>query len=98
MLNKLFIGNIPFQAQEGELRAWFHSHGVHPAGVAIVRHRLTGNSRGFGFADFNGAEEAQSAVNELNGEEFQGRPLLLSIARSDGPAVQSPQDQTGTRA
>lgn len=92
-MKKVFIGNIPFTAQEAQLMDWFHASGIRPAGVAIVRHRLTGNSRGFGFADFEDATLAERAVNDLNGSELQGRRLMLSLARSEGPAVQSPSGE-----
>lgn len=88
MSKKVFVGNIPFQAQDEELRNWFASHSVYPVGVAIVKHRVTGKSRGFGFADFSQADEAEAAVNALNGMELNGRRLMLSVAHSDGPAVQ----------
>ncbi|MBM3785609.1 MAG: RNA-binding protein [Acidobacteria bacterium] len=87
-MKKVFIGNIPFSAQEAQLAEWFQSSGSHPRGVAIVRNKTNGNSRGFGFADFDLADDAARCVDELNGAEFQGRRLMLSIARSDGPAIQ----------
>lgn len=89
MSKKVFIGNVPFQAREEDLKSWFSAHSVRPAGVAIVKHRVTGKSRGFGFADFDEPSEAESAVNTLNGIEFDGRRLMLSIAHSEGPAVQA---------
>lgn len=91
MSKKVFIGNVPFQAQDEDLQNWFAENSVHPAGVAIVKHRLTGKSRGFGFADFDRPEDAEAAVNALNGLELQGRRLMLSLAHSEGPAVQ-PQE------
>ena len=87
-MKKLFIANIPFQSTEEVLQAWFVGQGVSPTAVAIVRHRLTGDSRGFGFADFATAVDAENAVAILNGGDFQGRSLLLSVAHSGGPAVQ----------
>lgn len=87
-MRKLFIGNIPFSASESELEQWFSENGRQPSSVAIVRHRLTGDSRGFGFADFSEVDQAEKAVEELNGGEFHGRRLMLSVARSEGPAVQ----------
>ena len=94
MSKKVFIGNIPFLAQDEELRRWFAGHAIYPEGVAIVKHRVTGKSRGFGFADFGLHEDAEAAVNALNGMEFEGRGLMLSLAHSEGPAV---QPQTNTR-
>lgn len=89
MSRKVFIGNVPFQAQDEDLRAWFTNNSVFPAGVAIVKHRVTGKSRGFGFADFERAEDAEAAVGALNGLELLGRRLMLSVAHSEGPAVQA---------
>lgn len=89
MSKKVFIGNVPFQAQDEDLRGWFTENSIFPAGVAIVKHRVTGKSRGFGFADFQRPEEAEAAVNALNGAELLGRRLMLSLAHSEGPAVQA---------
>lgn len=86
-MKKLFIGNIPFQSSEADLHSWFSDQGFSPTAVAIVRHRLTGDSRGFGFADFATFADAENAVVALNGGDYLGRPLLLSVARSEGPAV-----------
>ncbi len=97
-MKKLFIGNIPFQATETELESWFAQQGFSPTAVAIVHHRLTGDSRGFGFADFATPDEAQQAVDSLNGGDYQGRRLMLSVARSEGPAVQAAGEQASQRA
>jgi len=91
MSKKVFIGNVPFQAQDEDLRGWFAENSIFPAGVAIVKHRVTGKSRGFGFADFQRSEDAEAAVNALNGAELLGRRLMLSLAHSEGPAVQLPE-------
>jgi RNA recognition motif-containing protein len=88
MSRKVFIGNVPFTAGDEDLQLWFSAQGARPAGVAIVRHRVTGKSRGFGFADFDRPEEAAAAVESLNGMELEGRRLMLSLAHSEGPAVQ----------
>lgn len=98
MSKKVFIGNVPFQAQDEELRSWFAGHSVFPDGVAIVKHRVTGKSRGFGFADFSRHEDAEAAVNALNGMEFEGRRLMLSLAHSEGPAVQSQETAETNRS
>lgn len=87
MSKKVFIGNVPFQARDEELQRWFAAHSIFPAGVAIVKHRVTGKSRGFGFADFERPEDAEAAVNALNGMDLAGRSLMLSLAHSEGPAV-----------
>ena len=97
-MKKLFIGNIPFQAVEADLHSWFTGQGFAPTAVAIVRHRLTGDSRGFGFVDFSTPDEAEQAVAALNGGEYQGRLLMLSVARSEGPAVQAVAEASSPRS
>jgi RNA recognition motif-containing protein len=87
-MKKLFVGNISFQASETDLQTWFLEHGFPPVAVAIVRHRLTGDSRGFGFAEFSTEPIARQVLETLNGAEYQGRRLMLSVARSDAPTVQ----------
>ena len=87
MSKKVFIGNVPFTAQDEELQKWFAEHSIHPVGVAIVKHRVTGKSRGFGFADFDRPEDAEAAVDALNGLDLAGRQLMLRLAHSEGPAV-----------
>jgi len=89
-MKKLFIGNIPFQTNETDLVDWFTNHGFSPAEIAIVRHRLTGDSKGFGFAEFSNESQCQQALEQLNGAEYQGRRLMLSVARSEAPTAQGP--------
>lgn len=97
MSKKVFVGNVPFQATDEDLRSWFASKSVFPEGVAIVKHRVTGKSRGFGFADFGVAADAEAAVNALNGGELLGRQLMLSLAHSEGPAVQARENEAAVR-
>lgn len=87
-MKKLFVGNISFQANETDLQNWFLERGFSPVAVAIVRHRLTGDSRGFGFAEFAAEPIARQVLEALNGAEYQGRRLMLSAARSDAPTIQ----------
>ncbi len=89
-MKKLFIGNIPFQTSETDLLDWFSGHGFSPAEVAIVRHRLTGDSKGFGFAEFSNESDSQQALEQLNGAEYKGRRLMLSVARSEAPTARGP--------
>ena len=86
-MKKLFIGNLPFESSETDLIDWFASHGLSPAEVAIVRHRLTGDSKGFGFAEFADEDDSRQALERLNGAEYKGRRLMLSVARSEAPTA-----------
>ncbi|MFN7650308.1 MAG: RNA recognition motif domain-containing protein [Acidobacteriota bacterium] len=96
-MKKLFVGNISFQSSEADLQNWFTEQGLVPVALAIVRHRLTGDSRGFGFAEFATETAARQALQALDGAEYQGRRLMISAARSDAPTVQdksaSPQPE-----
>ncbi len=64
------------------MQTWFIDQGFAPTAVAIVRQRLTGDSRGVGFADFATLAEAEQAVDAFNGAAYQDRLLLLSVAQS----------------
>ena len=81
----IFVGNLPFSAQEDSLRELFQQHGsVHS--VRIITDRDTGRSRGFGFVEMPG-DVANVAIEALNGTDFEGRPLRVNEARprNDGP-------------
>ena len=75
----IFVGNLPFTAEEDALRELFQQHGsVHS--VRIITDRDTGRSRGFGFVEMPG-DVASTAIEALNGVDFGGRPLRVNEAR-----------------
>ncbi|HLZ91204.1 MAG TPA: hypothetical protein VKQ28_05775 [Candidatus Acidoferrum sp.] len=80
-MKKLYIGNLPFSATEEQLQEWFSQIGVTPSGVNLIRDRFTGQSRGFAFVEVNNDEDADRAVNSLNGQNFGGRNLVVNEAR-----------------
>src|SRR6202140_349042 len=80
-VKKLYIGNLPFSATEDQLHEWFSQIGVTPSGVNLIRDRFTGQSRGFAFVEVNSDEDADRAVNSLNGQNFGGRNLVGNEAR-----------------
>ena len=80
-MKKLYIGNLPFSATEDQLHEWFSQIGVTPSGVNLIRDRFTGQSRGFAFVEVNSDEDADRAVNSLNGQNFGGRNLVVNEAR-----------------
>jgi cold-inducible RNA-binding protein len=80
-VKKLYIGNLPFSATEDQLNEWFSQVGVTPSGVNLIRDRFTGQSRGFAFVEVNNDEDADRAVNSLNGQNFGGRNLVVNEAR-----------------
>jgi len=80
-LKKLYVGNLPFQATEEELGNWFKQAGVTSANVTLVRDRFTGQPRGFGFVEVSNDDEANRAIQALNGQDFIGRKLVVNEAR-----------------
>ncbi len=80
-MKKLYVGNLPFQANEEELGNWFTQAGIAVANVTLVRDRFSGQPRGFGFVEINSDEEAERAIHALNGHDFMGRNVVVNEAR-----------------
>ena len=80
MATKLFVGNLPFSATENDLQDHFSAAGTVIA-VNIMQDRATGRSRGFAFVEMGSQAEADTAVSQFHGKEFQGRPLTVNEAR-----------------
>jgi len=80
-VKKLYIGNLPFSATEDQLNEWFAQVGVTPSAVTLIRDRFTGQSRGFAFVEVASDEDAEKAINSLNGQNFGGRNLVVNEAK-----------------
>lgn len=80
-MKKLYVGNLPFQATEEDLGNWFNQAGVTAANVTLVRDRFSGQPRGFGFVEVNNDEDANRAIQSLNGQDFMGRKVVVNEAR-----------------
>ena len=80
MSNKLFVGNLSFNVTENELQDMFAEHGS-VLEANLMTDRMTGRPRGFGFVTMSSAQEAESAVNAMNGKSIDGRALTVNIAR-----------------
>jgi cold-inducible RNA-binding protein len=80
-VKKLYVGNLPFSATEEQLQDYFAQVGVTPSGVNLIRDRFTGQSRGFAFVEVSNDEDADRAINSLNGQNFGGRNLVVNEAR-----------------
>ena len=80
MNKKLFVGNLDYSTMEHQLRSTFEAYGQ-VASATVVLDRMTGQSRGFGFVEFDNADDAQRAVDSLNGSTLNGRSLNVSLAR-----------------
>jgi len=76
----IYVGNVPFATTEEELEAHFAEYGS-VTSARIITDRNTGRSKGFGFVEMSNDDEAQQAINQLNGQEFLGRNLKINEAR-----------------
>jgi len=80
---KLYIGNLSFQAADGDLEEFFAQAGT-VISARVVMDRFTNRPRGFGFVEMSSFEEGQKAIQMLNGRMFKDRPLVVNEARSGG--------------
>ena len=78
---RLFVGNLPYDASEEEIREHFSTVG-NLSYVSIPLDRETGKKRGFAFVEFADAQQAQEAIQKLNNQPFKGRPLAVNEARA----------------
>jgi RNA recognition motif-containing protein len=90
-VKSIYVGNLPADATEDQLKALFSGHGSVNR-VVIVKDRFTGESRGFGFVDMDSDSEAMTAIQEVNGKELNGRALKVNEAR---PQTAKPQGGRG---
>lgn len=79
-MNKLFIGNLSYKAEDSHLQKLFGAFGE-LVEAKIVMDKADGRSRGFGFVTFKDPAAAQKAVNELDGQDLLGRALRVSFAK-----------------
>ena len=78
-MKKIYVGNLPFSADDASLREFFEQHGQ-VLSASVVIDRETGRSRGFGFVEMEDAE-ADAAINATNGQQMGGRALVVNEAR-----------------
>lgn len=78
--SKLYVGNLSFKAREEDLNELFGQYGT-VTSAKVITDRETGRSRGFGFVEYETPEEAQKAIEELDGKESLGRNLRVNIAQ-----------------
>lgn len=85
MGKRLFVGNLSWDSTEESIRAAFEQGGGTVSDVHIMTDRETGRSRGFGFVEMSTEEEAQAAVQEMDGADLDGRPLRVNEAQPRQP-------------
>jgi cold-inducible RNA-binding protein len=78
---RLYVGNLPFRAVEDDLHAFFSEAGFPLDQASVVRDRMSGESRGFGFVEISDREVAEQAISACNGRPMSGRALVVNEAR-----------------
>ncbi len=77
---KIYVGNMSYDTTEDQLRQAFEGYGE-VTDVNIIMDRDSGRPRGFAFVEMNNQDEADAAISALNGQDFGGRTLNVSVAR-----------------
>lgn len=80
MSTNLFVGNLPFTTTSDDLENLFTRFGA-VSRAQVITDRDTGRSRGFGFVEMDSDDEAQSAIESLDGSDFSGRQIKVNVAR-----------------
>jgi RNA recognition motif. (a.k.a. RRM, RBD, or RNP domain) len=80
--NKLFISNLNYNSTEEQIAELFSSVGE-VLSFRLIRDRFSGRSKGFGFMEMATDEQAQRALDELNGTEFEQRPIVVKFQQED---------------
>lgn len=80
-VKKIYVGNISFQSDETEIKNWFGDAGFTLANINLIRDKFSGDPRGFGFVEIENDEDAERAIQEMNGKELNGRALVINEAR-----------------
>ena len=80
MGNKLYVGNLAYSVRDESLQEAFGQFGT-VTSAKVMMDRETGRSKGFGFVEMGSDAEAQAAINGMNGQALDGRPLVVNEAR-----------------
>lgn len=84
MSKKLYIGNLSYDVSNSDLEALLSAHGTVQS-AEVIMDRSTGRSKGFGFVEMNSDDEAQAAIDALNGKDHGGRSLTVNEAKPRAP-------------
>ncbi|MBU0755909.1 MAG: RNA-binding protein [Planctomycetes bacterium] len=80
MGKNIYVGNLSFEVNSASLEALFTAHGTVES-AKVIEDRDTGRSKGFGFVEMSSDEEAQAAIQALDGKEYDGRALRVNEAK-----------------
>lgn len=93
MAVKLYVGNLPYTTTDNDLNDLFAQFGT-VASARVINDRETGRSKGFAFVEMETKEEADAAIEGLNGKDFEGRGLVVNEAR---PMTERPPRRDNNR-
>lgn len=80
MASKLFVGNLEYTVASEDLNAHFATIGT-VVDAVVIKDKMTGRSRGFGFVEMSSEEEAKAAIEKLNGSDLKGRKINVNEAK-----------------
>ena len=83
MASKLYVGGMSYSTTSDSLRTLFAQFGTVES-ATVITDRISGDSRGFGFVEMSTEAEAQAAIQKLNDQPFEGRKLMVNVAKSPG--------------
>lgn len=81
---KVYVGNLPFDVDDGKLKELFSSYGDIEEAI-VIKNNFSGRSKGFGFITFKEEESAKKAISEMNEKEIEGRKLNVNEAKPFDP-------------
>ena len=88
MSSKLYVGGLSYSTSQDALEDLFASYG-NVVSAVVINDRDTGRSKGFGFVEMASADEANDAIEKLNGTDFDGRSIMVNQARERAPRQSS---------
>ena len=90
MASKLYVGGMAYLTTSESLRQHFAQCGTVES-ATVITDRISGDSRGFGFVEMATEAEAQAAIQKLNDQSFEGRKLMVNVAKSPGSGGGGPR-------
>lgn len=76
----IYVGNLPYNTTDDDLKTAFAPFGTVDS-ASVIKDKFSGQSRGFGFVEMSAKEEGERAIEQLNGQELEGRALVVNEAR-----------------
>jgi len=77
----IYVGNLNYKVDENKLKDAFSEYGTVES-VKLITDKMSGRSKGFGFVEMSSEDEGQRAIDSLNGTEYEGRKMVVNVARA----------------